>query len=290
LPDLLAVDQMRRVEEIIANVLVNLQPDAGEFQIRVILLDVSAPFMVLPLRLVQIDSFVDVGFTGGRSDEVASLRKVLADVAKYPVEIGRGNVFHYFPGGDEIKLRRLVVNEDLEWPRDVAGEEMDVGERGPVGTTVLERVIGSFKANGDPFQVEKIFDHLASGTAKIEAAQRTSFQFGAEQFIHVQDELFVRAVVFCSSFGRDMIGRLEGDRVFRLQRNGGRRARAGRGTTTPLKKPDYFVDKAVDSNMDFVPNTPELARRQKTDGAPNISQKQADFFHCLDFTRSCSRT
>ena len=107
----------------------------------------------------------------------------------------------------------------------------------------------------------------------------------------MQDELFVRAVILSSSFGGNMIGRLEGDRVFRLQRNGGGWTRAGGGTTTPPKKPDYFVDEAIDSNMDLVPNTAELARGQKADGTPNISQKQAEFIHFLDFTRSsvCSQ-
>ena len=215
---------------------------------------------------------------------------MLANVAKYAIQIGGGNVFHYFPGGDEIKLRRLVVNEDLEWPGYVAGEEMGIGERGPIGTTVLERIIGAFETRRDPFQVEKIFDHLASGTAKIKAAQRTSFEFGAEQFIHMQDELLVRAVIFSSSFGRNMIGRLESDRVFSLKRNRGGWSRAGGGTTTPLNEPDYFVNEAIDSNMNLIPNTPELARGQKADGTPNISEKQADFFHFLDFTRSGSRT
>ena len=101
----------------------------------------------------------------------------------------------------------------------------------------------------------------------------------------MQDELLVGAVIFSSSFGRNMIGRLKGDGVFGLQRNGNVWARAGRGTTTPRKKPDYFVNKAIDSNMDLIPNTPKLACGQKTDGTPHIIEKQADFFHFLDFTK-----
>jgi hypothetical protein len=88
-----------------------------------------------------------------------------------------------------------------------------------------------------------------------------------------------------------MIWRLEGDGVFRLQGNGGSRAWAGGGATAPGKNPDYLVDEPIDSNMDLVPDTPELAGGQKADGASNISEKQAEFFHFLDFTRSsvCSQ-
>jgi hypothetical protein len=138
-------------------------------------------------------------------------------------------------------------------------------------------------------QVEKIFGHLASGTAEIEATQGTPFEFVTKEFIHMQDELLVGAVVFSGSFGRNVVGRLEGDRVFRLQRNGSGWTRAGGRSTTPRKKPDYFVDKAIDPNMDLVPNTPELARGQKADGAPNISEKQAEFIHFLDMS-FCSQT
>ena len=108
------------------------------------------------------------------------------------------------------------------------------------------------------------------------------FELATEEFIHMQDKLLVRAVVFSSSFRRDVVGRLERDRVFRLQGNRGARTLAGGGTTTPRKKPDYFVDEAINSNMDLVPNPPELARGQKADGTPNISEKQAEFFHFLD--------
>jgi hypothetical protein len=160
-----------------------------------------------------------------------------------------------------------------------------VGECRPVGTTVLERVIGAFKTCGDPFQIEKIFDHLAAGTAEIEATQGTPFEFVTEEFIHMQDELFVGAVVFSGSFGRNVVGRLEGDGMFCLQGKRDRWARSRGGTTTPTKKPDYFVDATIDPNMDLVPNTTELARGQKADGTPYISEEQAEFFHFLDITR-----
>jgi hypothetical protein len=49
-----------------------------------------------------------------------------------------------------------------------------------------------------------------------------------------------------------VIGRTEGDWVFRLQNSGGGRTWTADGATTPLEKKDYFVDEATDSNMNLV--------------------------------------
>jgi len=49
---------------------------------------------------------------------------MFADLGEDDLKVGRGDVLHHFPSGDEVKLRRLAVGLG-----DVAGEEVGVRER-----------------------------------------------------------------------------------------------------------------------------------------------------------------
>src|SRR5438045_4985162 len=96
---------------------------------------------------------------------------MISNIVKKRREVGRGDVFHYFPGGDEVELHRLAIERHLKWFGDVAGEQIDVSQRGPVGPASFEGVIGAFESCPNPAEVQKIFDHLSAGTAEIETAQ-----------------------------------------------------------------------------------------------------------------------
>ena len=52
--------------------------------------------------------------------------EMIADIVKERGEVGRGDVFHYFPGGDEVELYGLAIEGHLKWFGDVTGEEVDV--------------------------------------------------------------------------------------------------------------------------------------------------------------------
>src|SRR5207247_1063992 len=99
-----AVEEEGGVQKVVADILVNLEPDVDVFEIGEVFGDEGAPFCVLPFGLVQFDAFVNVRGAGGRGDEVAPNFQMVADVIEEGGEVGRRDVFHDFPGGDEVEL------------------------------------------------------------------------------------------------------------------------------------------------------------------------------------------